>query len=60
MHDNIHTTEMPYKYDALEPHLDARTMEILFQNTKPPPLKLTAPRIYHALVQSLCQLEFQE
>ena len=20
--------EMPYKYDALEPHLDARTMEI--------------------------------
>jgi len=23
--------EMPYKYDALEPHIDARTMEIKLQ-----------------------------
>jgi len=25
--------EMPYAYDALEPHIDARTMEIHHTNT---------------------------
>jgi len=25
--------EMPYAYDALEPHIDARTMEIIIRST---------------------------